>query len=53
MSKPFGNDIVATYGLHQEVAPFEKDGPGLGSLMSNKSTGQLLLLWNMDIGSAP
>jgi uncharacterized protein (TIGR03118 family) len=37
-----GNDIVVAYVLHEEGAPFESDGPGLGYVDIYSSTGQLL-----------
>src|SRR6267154_6587807 len=37
-----GNDIVVTYALHEEGAPFETDGPGLGFVDIYSSAGQLL-----------
>jgi len=37
-----GNDIVVTYGLHQEGAQFETDGPGLGFVDTYSSSGRLL-----------
>jgi len=37
-----GNDIVVTYALHEEGAPFETDGPGLGFVDIYTPTGRLL-----------
>lgn len=37
-----GNDIVVTYVLHEQGAPFETDGPGLGFVDIYSSTGHLL-----------
>jgi uncharacterized protein (TIGR03118 family) len=42
MCKLIGNDIVATYVLHQEGAQFETDGPGLGFVDIYSSSGGLL-----------
>ena len=38
-----GNDIVVTYALHPEGAPFETDGPGFGYVDIYSSRGRLLL----------
>jgi uncharacterized protein (TIGR03118 family) len=38
-----GNDIVVTYALHEEGAPFEIDGPGLGYVDVYTADGRLRL----------